>query len=121
MNEFSCIIVIAFGAARPGAAPNIAPAPASPVIFSTSRRDADRMRLAIPFSLRETGIVASRGARHSAFRRYGAAIGEVNLAALTRTEPAASVRCMPAPRPMALADPLPISVLTGFLGSGKTT
>ena len=51
MNELSCIIVSALGAARPGAAPNIAPAPVIAVILSTSRRDAARMMLAIPVSL----------------------------------------------------------------------
>src|SRR4051812_4338050 len=92
MKEFSCIIVMAFGAARPGTAPSMALAPASPVIFSTSRRDADRTRLAIPFSLHEAGLVVSDGAPafRSVLGRYGAAIGEVNLA-LTRTEPATSV------------------------------
>src|SRR4051794_16282900 len=117
MKEFSCIIVIAFGTALPCLTPSTAPAPARPAGFSTSRRDADRTRLAILFSLHETGIVAFRGARRTASGRYGAAIGEVNLAALTRIEPTASVRHMPVPH----ANPLPISVLTGFLGSGKTT
>src|SRR4051812_5220453 len=50
MNELSCIIVIALGAARPGAPPNMAPAPAKAVIFSTSRRDAARTIFAIPIS-----------------------------------------------------------------------
>src|SRR3954453_6123823 len=51
MNELSCIIVIALGAARPGAPPSMAPAPASAVIFRTSRRDVAPTMLAIPVSL----------------------------------------------------------------------
>src|ERR1700750_430279 len=51
MNEFSCISVIAFGAARAGNAPSIDPAPAIPVILSTSRRNAAPTISAIPVCL----------------------------------------------------------------------
>src|SRR5215475_12100097 len=73
MNELSCIIVIAFGAARPGDGPSMAPAPAMAVIFSTSRRDAARMMLAIPASPIDLRFV--RG-------RYEPATGQVNGAAV---------------------------------------
>src|SRR5882672_2103367 len=74
MNELSCIIVIAFGAARPGAPPSMAPAPAIAVIFSTSRRDAARMMLAIP---------ASPSRLPPCDRRYEAATGQVNGSAVS--------------------------------------
>src|SRR5215469_3557027 len=71
MNELSCIKPSVLPAARPGWAPSMAPAPPSAVIFSTSRRDAERMILAIPVPHCGRGLLPAP-------RRYGAAIGEVN-------------------------------------------
>src|SRR5690242_7347966 len=47
MNELSCM-KLSLPAARANGAPASAPAPTNPAILSTSRRDAERMILAIP-------------------------------------------------------------------------